>query len=97
MYADTILHDRTIQISNVRLLENPKHEPDFLSRNCDQFGQNARRDFPTKVHSEAELMAKAKAEVAALAGVEPLPDRSKYGGWLDGPRLQATGFFARKR
>lgn len=93
VYADTILHDRTIQIGNVRLLENPKPDPGFLSGICDQFGQNAHSEFPTKVHSDAELKAKANAEVASLADVKPISDRSKYGGWRDGPQLLATGFF----
>jgi hypothetical protein len=59
----------------------------------DTFGQYKHRDWPGKVHSEAELKlrrAEEQAELASKAGPE---DWDKYGGWAAGPQLKASGFF----
>lgn len=77
-----------IEVSNIRWL--PK--PDF-SGIVDRFGQFTRAEWPGKVHDEAELPKRA-AEEAEWLKAHPAPaDRDKWGGWKDGPRLEATGFF----
>ena len=52
-----------------------------------------RHDRPTKVHSVDELKAAADEELAALAKSGLMSDRSRFGGWKDGPKLEATGYF----
>lgn len=61
----------------------------------DRFGQFKHDDWPGKVHSDAELQAARQKEAAWLAAhaTSPIPDANKYGGWLKGPQLKATGFF----
>ena len=50
-------------------------------------------DWPGKVHNDAELAARLKSETAYLAA-HPGPDGwDRYGGWLAGPKIEATGFF----
>lgn len=59
----------------------------------DKYGQYTREDWPGKVKSDADLIAQKKAEESDLRAHPGLPARSKWGGWLDGPRQAATGFF----
>lgn len=68
-------------------------DPNFLVGIVDKFGQNAKLDFTDKVNSEAELLAERDAELKALQNGKKLSDRSKYSGWADGPKLEATGYF----
>ncbi len=84
--------DRTITIDKVRIVRNPVIDPNYLKGIVDRYGQAAKIDFAGKVKSDADLRAAARAEVAQLRGAA-LPDRSRYGGWKNGPKLKATGFF----
>jgi len=59
----------------------------------DQFGQYIHDDWPGKTHSLEELVAYGKAELKDLAAHPGPPDRNRYGGWIAGPKLKATGFF----
>ncbi len=85
--------DTSIYIDNIRIRENPPIPDDHLTGLVDEFGQNAKVDFPIKVKSEAELKAAADKELADLEQIPQMPDRSKFGGWKDGPKLNATGYF----
>lgn len=86
------LRDREITIDNIRLIKNPPKDPEFLTAIVDQYGQNAKTDFPGKVHSDEQLAAMRDAELAALREGKPA-ERSKFNGWSAGPKLTATGFF----
>lgn len=88
-----LLQHRELKIDNIRLRPNPSRSDGWLVGIADKFGQNAKQDFPLKIDSEEELRSLAKAELAALAENSNLPDRSRFGGWKDGPRLEATGYF----
>lgn len=63
----------------------------------DTFGQYRHRDWPGKTPSLAALHERRQAEAAALATDAPEFGRragwDTYGGWADGPKLEATGFF----
>ena len=87
------INARQLRVDNIRLRRNVEHDLSFLEGIVDEFGQNAKEDFPIKVHSLDELKAAADRELAELAQSGPLPDRSRWGGWKDGPKLEATGFF----
>jgi agarase len=84
---------KRLRVDNIRLRENPEHDLSFLEGIVDEFGQNAKVDYPIKIHSLEELKAAADKELAELANSGLMADRSKWGGWKDGPRLEATGFF----
>ncbi|GLR71160.1 beta-galactosidase [Agaribacter marinus] len=86
------LFDKEITIDNIRLRQNPPKNEDFLANTVDQFGQNATVDFADKVHSQEELIAQKKTEQAELTG-ELFSDRSKFGGWKNGEKQEATGYF----
>jgi len=57
------------------------------------FGQYRHKDWPGKARSVSDLAARREAEKAELARQPGPPDWDKYGGWQNGPKLQATGFF----
>ena len=84
---------KTIRVDNMRLRKNPEHDLSFLEGVVDEFGQNAKEDYPVKVHSLEELKKAAADELAALEDSSLMPDRSRWGGWKDGPKLDGTGFF----
>ena len=57
----------------------------------DRFGQFAHADWPEKVHDEGEFARDLAAESAALPSAPSSWD--EFGGWRDGPALEATGAF----
>ena len=59
----------------------------------DAFGQYSRADWPGKVQSESDLVHRHKREAADLNAHPAPPDRDRFGGWANGPKQQATGFF----
>lgn len=93
LFVRGTLSVKSIEVDNLRLRKNPEYDLSYLSGFVDEFGQNSRVDFPIKVHSQAELREAANKELAALATSGPMPDRSRFGGWKDGPKLEATGYF----
>lgn len=59
----------------------------------DRFGQYKHKEWPGKIHSVEGLQAAHQRELADLA-TNPVPsDRNKWGGWAEGPKLEATGRF----
>ena len=86
------LHDKTFVIDNVRLIYPGTFKQDYLVGLVDEFGQNAKRDFTNKVTSTAQLVEASNKEQAELLTTPP-EGRSRFNGWADGPRLEATGYF----
>jgi agarase len=86
------LHDKSIIISNIRLRQNELESPTFLTAIVDQYGQNAKFEFPTKVHSDEELQQISAKELAKFVNTTR-DDRSKFNGWKQGPKLKSTGYY----
>lgn len=84
--------DKAIEISDVRLIGADKVDSDYLTGLVDKFGQNAKLDFTNKVASAQQLRQIARAEEAQLMD-KPWKGRSRFGGWLNGPKLSASGYF----
>ncbi len=67
---------------------------DSLLPLVDEYGQLRVRDWPGKVKCDVDLeKARVEEEAWLAANADPFPDRDKWGGWKDGPQLQATGAF----
>ena len=88
----------TILISNIRG-EGSINSPSEAKLNdnyfpiIDEFGQLRHTEWPGKIHSLDELIKSKEIEVKDIKA-NPLPDDwDKYGGWLKGPQLKATGHF----
>ncbi|MBU3005409.1 beta-galactosidase [Paraglaciecola arctica] len=87
------LNPKSVIVDNIRLRKNPEYNKSYLANLVDEFGQNAQLDYPIKVNSISELQAVAKQELADLGDGDLMADRSRFGGWKNGPRLEATGYF----
>jgi Beta-galactosidase len=59
----------------------------------DRFGQPLPFEWPTKAHSEEDLKNQRAAEQVQLARTRAPAVFNRFGGWENGPKLQATGFF----
>ena len=59
----------------------------------DTFGQFIHRDWPGKVRDVADLRSRIESEARDLAEHPGPTGRGRYGGWAEGPTLEATGFF----
>ncbi len=59
----------------------------------DKFGQYMHADWPDKIHSDADFEAVKKKDEAEMAAYPGPADWDKWGGWKNGPRRKATGFF----
>lgn len=86
-------HDEVLILDNLKIDPNPPVVEGYLDELVDRYGQNTRVPFSEKVASDEDLQRRVREELASLESGGPLPDRSKYGGWKDGPRLEATGYF----
>lgn len=83
------------RLSNIRLWgkANPPETPEERSffPFIDRYGQNIHADWPEKVRSDADLRGRREKESAHLKPRTSGWDR--FGGWADGPKLEAKGFF----
>ncbi|MCC6728129.1 MAG: beta-galactosidase [Chthonomonadales bacterium] len=76
-------------IDNVRLVRASAS----LEGIVDRFGQYTGAEWPGKARSETDLKLRADAEERALRAAPALKGRDRFGGWRDGPRMPATGYF----
>lgn len=84
-----------LRLSNLRLEGEPDAArsvpPEKYLPFVDRYGQFAHADWRFKVKSDKELAADLAAERKSL---RPAPAQwDRFGGWKDGPRLEATGRF----
>ncbi|MEK7767659.1 MAG: beta-agarase, partial [bacterium] len=87
--------DHRFTIANLRAVGDvtPLPAADRFFPFIDEFGQYVHKDWPGKLKSAEEFSARIAAEDADL-GAHPAPaDRDRWGGWKNGPRFKATGFF----
>lgn len=59
----------------------------------DEFGQYRHGEWALKTHDEEELKKSAEDEQSDLQNHPEPSDRDRYGGWIKGPHLKATGNF----
>lgn len=84
------------EIDNIRLSGSTTwHTPDRTSffPFVDPFGQYRHAEWSGKVHSTEDITNSRKRELADLSAYPRPRGLNKYGGWQDGPTLEATGFF----
>lgn len=93
LYAETQIRPTQVVVDNLRIQTTPEPNKNYLTGLVDKFGQRAGMDYPLKISSEAELKKIAQEELAELATPADWPERGKFGGWKNGPKLAATGYF----
>ena len=93
LYMMNPLADAELEFDNLRLIPNLTNDTSRYSNIIDEFGQYTAEQWPEKVTDLADLQSRAAQDYALLEEAALLPDRSTYGGWSDGPKLNATGYF----
>lgn len=87
----------TFIIDNVRAVGrfDPESQvvPEPFFPFIDRFGQYIHADWPGKIHEESDLTAAAEREAAEVVASPRPASWDKYGGWAEGPKLEATGHF----
>ncbi|WP_026971034.1 hypothetical protein [Aliagarivorans marinus] len=86
-------NDAKIRVDSLRLIPNIDADTSRYEGIMDEFGQFTGYDWPEKILDEAQLQQDGKEALAHIGNPQPLADRSKFGGWAEGPRYDATGFF----
>ncbi len=59
----------------------------------DKFGQYLQGEYPGKLHNSSDWSEREKQELNDLKRHPGPENRSKWGGWLKGPKQEATGNF----
>jgi hypothetical protein len=87
-------HDERFILRNVRA-ENrlTKFDSSNFLPFIDRYGQFVHDDWKGKIHSDADFAAHKAAEAKDLAAQPGPKSFNQYGGWADGPQLDATGSF----
>lgn len=67
------------------------NEPKFPF--VDEYGQYLHGHYPGKLVDSKEWQGREQQELAELNQFQGPKDRSRFGGWLNGPELKATGYF----
>lgn len=80
----------TVVLERAELTGNASVKPEKF---VDRFGQFTGADWPGKVHEVSEFAARREDERKDREQHPRMPGLSKWGGWADGPRLEATGHF----
>ncbi|HTS18451.1 MAG TPA: beta-galactosidase [Verrucomicrobiae bacterium] len=89
----------SFEIGDVRLsplsatVGRPSEDLRWMFPFIDTFGQYMHADWPNKVHSVDDLIAKRAAEAANLEAEPRARSWDRYGGWKRGPLLLGTGYF----
>jgi hypothetical protein len=85
---------RTLILEEVRLFGEGAAGKDLVPLPfVDRFGQYIHADWPGKLHIEAEFGERLRKEQRVLNAKPELSGRDRFGGWADGPQLEATGWF----
>lgn len=59
----------------------------------DRYGQYKHTDWPGKIHADADFEAVRRQDARDMAAHAGPANWDEWGGWKNGPRLKATGFF----
>ena len=84
--------ERTLLVSDIRLF-GTSDELQIALPFVDRFGQYKHATWPGKLGSEQELARRWADEQRSIKAAPELPGRDEYGGWANGPKLPATGWF----
>ncbi|HBR94992.1 MAG TPA: beta-agarase [Opitutae bacterium] len=84
-------------ISNVRLVGEPDRsytvsEERFLPF-IDVYGQYKHQDWAEKIHTDRDLVEAHQKEMREVKASKRPASWNQYGGWAEGPQLEATGAF----
>jgi hypothetical protein len=84
--------EHTLVLKNFRLYGRGSREDKVVLPFVDRFGQYRNAEWPGKLTSESDFTERQRLEESGFQAAPSL-HRDTYGGWADGPTLQATGWF----
>lgn len=84
-----VMGEGRLTVHRIRMLPREGPPPPVV----DAFGQRRSQSWPGKVLSEEDLEASRVREEETFTRCPSFPGRSRFGGWTEGPRFEATGFF----
>jgi hypothetical protein len=86
--------DHTIEVDNIRAEgELMTLDAETFFPFIDKFGQFIHADWPGKIRDEKDLKKRVEIEKKDLENHPGPRGWNRYGGWKNGPQLEATGFF----
>ncbi|MGL6259467.1 beta-galactosidase [Vibrio sp. WXL210] len=86
-------NESSLEISNIFLLPNLAADTKRFENVVDKYGQFAGSTWKDRVTSDEQLQERAQQDLDLIKNASLMADRSVYGGWKDGPQLEATGYF----
>lgn len=87
-FLDRPAKPATVVVDNLRLAPEVP-----LEGLVDRYGQYTGGEWPGKTHEDADLRVDLDREREWLAAAPVPASFDEYGGWADGPQLEATGWF----
>ena len=103
LFANQGKFSQSFVVSNIRFHAGEKTLPadaPWLSMTeneffpfIDKYGQFKHKEWKNKIHSDEELAKQKEIEEQDLEAHPAPADRTKFGGWKNGPRYEATGHF----
>lgn len=93
LYLQNPKAEQIIDVEQIRLIPSMESNTSRYQGLIDKYGQYTGYDWAEKVSSDEELQQAGAEALAQLGQVQPMADRSLYGGWAEGPRQKGTGFF----
>ena len=85
------------KLSNLRLEGTPDNAAivpaDKFFPFVDIYGQYTHADWPEKIHTDEDLKKERAKEDTELAASPRPQEWNRFGGWANGPKLEATGNF----
>ncbi|MBC7004364.1 beta-galactosidase [Photobacterium sp. BZF1] len=93
LYLQNPTKDAEIELSAVRLIPDLDADVTRYQGIIDQYGQFTGDEWPEKILNDKQLQTAGKQALHQLGKATPMTDSCQYGGWKNGPKLEATGFF----
>jgi hypothetical protein len=93
VWLDGATNEQRLELQSIRAQGAGVATPVPFLPFVDKYGQYKHTDWPDRIYSDtdfAERIVKDEAEMKAYPGPA---DWNKWGGWKDGPKQKATGFF----
>ncbi|MGG4035840.1 beta-galactosidase [Paenibacillus cisolokensis] len=78
---------------NIQVISDPNSDLSYLDGLVDRYGQYTGMYWEGKVYTQEDLIEDKEQELKWLEETAPPIETSKYGGWLNGPKLEGTGHF----
>ncbi len=97
VWLDSATPNREVIVESVTAQGQGNAGPVAFFPFVDAYGQYKHTDWPDKITSDADFTARRQKEEAEMSAYPGPSSWDKWGGWKDGPRQAATGFFYPKK